>query len=329
MCADARPVEEGRAGSQVLSLFANSLNTEVLRAHSEGPQRVSKLHERIDWAAQTTLRAAVSTLAEAGALTATDEALYAVEHKLTAAGKEMLFVAEVLEDWLRRAPEGPIPPNSKAARSAVKSLAEGWSSALVPTLASQPYSLSELDDLLPELESPALARQLTKMRSSRQVARPRGEGRTTPYTVTEWLRRAIAPLSAAGRCERRHLKGVTAPITRVEVEAAFLLTLPLVVLPVTANGRCVLAAHTGAEAPPEGRNRGDKLAGVTIEIERGRVVACAANVTDCPASWGLGAPEAWLDAVIDGDREALRFGGSQPRLPLALAKGLHRELFGR
>ena len=133
MCADARGVEEARAGSRVLSLFANSLNAEVLRVHAEGPQRVSKLHERIDWAAQTTLRAAVATLCEAGALTAPDDTLYAVEHRLTAAGEEMLLVADVLESWLRRAPEGPIPPNSKAARSAVKSLTEGWSSTCRPS----------------------------------------------------------------------------------------------------------------------------------------------------------------------------------------------------
>src|SRR5215218_9988902 len=154
MCADTRGIEEVGAGSKVLSLFANSLNAEVLRLHAEGPQRVSKLHERIDWAAQTTLRAAVATLSEARALTATDGSQYAVEHRLTAAGEEMLRVAEVLENWLRRAPDGPIPPNSKAARSAVKSLTEGWSSTVVPTLASKPYSLRELDDLLPKLESP-------------------------------------------------------------------------------------------------------------------------------------------------------------------------------
>jgi DNA-binding HxlR family transcriptional regulator len=326
MCADAREAEGARAGSWVLSLFANSLNAEVLRVHAGGPQRVSKLHEQIGWAAQTTVRAAVAILSEAGALENTGDALYAVEHRLTPAGEEMLFVADVLEEWLRRAPEGPIPPNSKAARSAVRSLTEGWSSTVVPALASQPHSLRELDDLLPEVEAPTLARQLTKLRSSRQVARPRGEGRTTPYEVTEWLRRAIAPLAAAGRCERRHLKSVTAPITRVEVEAAFLLTLPLVSLPATAHGSCALAAHTGA-AVPFGGGREDTRAGVTVELDRGRVVACAAEVADCPPSWGLGAPEAWLDAVIDGDTESLRFGGAQPRLPLTLVKGLHRELF--
>jgi DNA-binding HxlR family transcriptional regulator len=327
MCADARGVEETRAGSRVLSLFANSLNAEVLRAHAEGPQRVSKLHERIEWAAQTTLRAAVATLAEVGALANTGQALYAVEHELTAAGEEMLFVAEVLEDWLQRAPEGPIAPNSKAARSAVKSLTEGWNSTLVPTLASQPYSLSQLDDLLPEVESPTLARQLTKMRSSRQVARPRGEGSTTPYVVTEWLRRAIAPLAVAGRCERRHLQHLTAPITRVEIDAAFLLTLPLVSLPETANGSCALVARTGG-GEPFGDGREGQLAGVTIDVERGRVVACISEIPECPPIWGLGAPEAWLDAVIDDEIEGLRFGGSQPRLPPALVRGLHRELFG-
>ena len=328
MCADTKEVEEARAGSLVLSLLANSLNAEVLRIHSEGPQRVSKLHERIGWAAQTTLRASVGMLVEAGALTKADESQYAVEHSLTAAGREMLFVADVLEDWLERNPDGPIAADSKAARSAIKSLTEAWSSALVPTLASRPYSLSELDELMPEVDSPALARQLTKMRSARQIARPRGESSTTPYVVTDWLRRAIAPLAAAGRCERRYLKGATAPITKVEVEGAFLLTLPLVSLPQTANGSCALVAHTGAEGA-DGGGGADGLAGVTVEVARGHVAACTSSVEDCPGTWGLGAPEAWLDAVIDGDVRALRFGGAEPRLPLALVKGLHRELFAK
>jgi len=326
MCADTREVEVAGAGSSVLALFANSLNAEVLRVHAEAPQRVSKLHGRIGWAAETTLRAAVATLVEAGALANAEGSFYAVEHRLTPAGEEMLFVAEVLEAWLAKAPGGPIAPNSKAARSAVKSLTEGWNSTLVPTLASRPHSLRELDDLIPEVDSPALARQLTKMRSSRQIDRPRGAGSTTPYEVTEWLRRAIAPLAAAARCERRHLRAETAPINGVEVEGAFLLTLPLVTLPATAGGSCVLAAHTGA-AEPSG-SRQDPLAGVTARVERGRVAACASDVGEQPETWALGTPEAWLEAVIDGNRETLRFGGAMPQLPLALAKGLHRELFG-
>jgi DNA-binding HxlR family transcriptional regulator len=327
MCAIAKETEELRAGSTVLSLFVNPLNAEVLRAHVGAPQRVSKLSERIDWAAETTLRTAVATLFDAGALAKSKRgSSYAVQHQLTPAGEEMLLVAEVLEAWLADAPETPIESHSKAARSAVKALTGGWSSTLMHALAAQPYSVTELAGLIPDTSYPALERQLARMRGSRQVARARGDGRSTPYVVTDWLRKSIAPLSVAGRCERRHMKDVAAPITDVEVEAAFLLTLPLVSLPATMNGTCVLAAATGAG---EGtKSPSDLLAGVTVEVERGRVVACGPTVSDCPSTWGLGAPETWLDAVIDGEVGALRFGGAEPRLALALATGLHRALFG-
>ncbi len=312
----------------MLSLFVNPLNAEVLRVHAKAPQRVSKLPERIEWAAETTLRSAVATLAEAGALASVGGgSSYAVDYKLTPAGEEMLVVAEAIETWLAGAPEGPIDPHSKAARSAVKALAGGWSSTLMHALATEPQSLSDLSDRIPDASSPDLHRQLTRMRGSRQIDRPRGDGRNTPYVVTDWLRRSIAPLCVAGRCERRHLRETTAPITEVEVEAAFLLSLPLTVLPRTAAGTCVLAVATGTGEP--GRNPGEELSGVTAEVERGRVASCGPNVGEDPPTWALGAPEAWLDAVIDGDVGSLRFGGARPRLARALVKGLHRALFAR
>lgn len=327
MCAASRDVEESLAGSRVLSLFVNPLNAEVLRAHADGPQRVSKLHRRVEWAAQTTLRASVATLAEAGALANVRGTSYSVEHDLTPAGVDMLEVSVTLDRWLAHAPEGPIAPNSKDARSAVKALAEGWNSTVVRALAGQPHSVTELAERIPEADFPMLERRLGRMRTSGQVQRERGEGRTTPFEVTDWLRQSIAPLSVAGRCERRHMPGETAPITAIETEAAFLLTLPLVILPETASGACVLAVRTGggeaAERPV------DSLSGVTVTVERGRVTGCGVEVAERPPSWALGTSEAWLDAVIDGDLTALRFNGTQPRLARALVHGLHHALFGR
>jgi DNA-binding HxlR family transcriptional regulator len=325
MCAVAKQAGEGRAGSRVLSLFANPLHAEVLRVHARGPQRVSKLPEEIGWSAPTTLRAAVATLSEAGALDkVTSGTSYAVENRLTPAGEEMLFVAEVLEAWLADAPDGPIPLDSKAARAAIKALAGGWSSTLVHALAAGSYSLTQLARLIPDASYASLGRHLGRMRVTRQVARERGEGRSTPYVATDWLRRSIAPLCAAGRCEHRHMQDA-APITDIEVEASFLMSLPLVSLPGTANGTCVLAVHTGAG---EQRQTQEGLAGVTVAIARGQVTACEVGVGDQPPTWALGTPEAWLDGVIDGNFEELRFGGVNPRLALVLVKSVHLALFG-
>jgi DNA-binding HxlR family transcriptional regulator len=323
---DATATDELRAGGLVLSLFATPLNALILRAHADGPLRLAGLNDKMGWAAHTTLRASLTNLLQVGALEKikTGESRLAVENQLTAAGREMIFVADVVEAWLAASPDGPIAPDSEAAKGAVKALAGGWSSTLMRALAGRPFTLTELDSMIPRISYPALERRLARMRTTRQIEAVDAQGRGTPYVATDWLRQAIAPLCAAGRCERRHLPEKSAPITHVEVEAAFMLALPLVSLPESAGGNCMLVVQTEACKPRDG-NRG--LAGVTVEVERGRVVSCAARVVHGPPTWALGTAETWLDVVIDGQLENLRLGGARPELALDLVTGLHSALF--
>ncbi len=318
---------EFRAGSHVLRIVGNPVNTRVLRAHAEQPRQVAKLHAEIGWAAQTTLRASVSALSEAGALVreTSGDTVYASRSRITPAGEELLLVADVLEKWLAGAPNGPLAPDSEEAKGAIKALAGGWGSTLMRVLAAQPYSLAEIDSLIPQVAYPSLERRLAKMRATRQVTPAPGPGRGTPYAVTDWLRRAIAPLCVAGRCEHRHMRDVTVPISAIEVEAAFLLALPLAPLPPTLNGNCMLAVQT--EKGAAGRSPSDRLSGVIVEVQRGEIVCCAAQVDERPRTWALGTPESWLEAVIEGRLEKLRFGGAKPRLTAALVHGLHVALF--
>ncbi len=321
--------DEVRAGSRVLQLVGNPINAMVLRAHAERPRQVAKLHTEIGWAAQTTLRASVAGLREVGALfrEASGDTVYASKNRITPVGEESIFVASVLETWLANAPDGPIAPDSDEAKGAVKALAGGWGSRLMRALASQPYSLSELHSLIPEMAYPSLERRLAKMKATNQVTPAPGPGRGTPYVVTDWLRQSIAPLCAAGRCERRHMSDSAVPITNVEVEAAFMLALPLAPLPRSTNGECMLAVHTGDGEPATNQQR--RLSGVIVEVQSGKIVCCAAKVDESPPTWALGTPETWLDAVIDGRLDGLRFGGTKPMLPAALVHGLHLALFGK
>jgi DNA-binding HxlR family transcriptional regulator len=325
----AAPIDgEVRAGSRVLSLFANPLNARILRAHLGSAQRLADLPEKVGYPAQTTLRAALANLREVGALAKHERggSRFATENELTAAGEEMLFVADVVERWLARAPEGPIAPDSDAAKGAVKALAGGWTSTVMRALASGAFTLTELDRLIPGVSYPSLERRLARMRATGQIEPVETEGRGRPYLVTDWLRRAIGPLCAAGRCERRHLPDDSAPITKVEVEAAFLLSVPLAPMPPSANGACMLAVQTGT-GDPESQRPGEHLAGVTVEFERGQAVSFAARVNERPATWALGTPETWLDVVIDGELESLRFGGAKPQLAVDLVNGIHFALF--
>lgn len=324
----AAPIDGGpRAGARVLSIFENPLNTRILRAHAAGPQRLNELQEKVGWCAQTTVRAAIANLRRLGALVkqTVGKSPYAVATALSPAGEEMLFVADQVEAWLVLCPDGPIPPEGEEAKGAVKALAGGWSSTLMRALANRPFTLTELDSQIPEVSYSALERRLSWMRRTGQIEPVEQEGRGTHYVVTDWLRRAIAPLCAAGRCERRHLAAQSGPITSVEIEASFLLALPLASLPPYANGTCMLAAQIDSAGTEE---KGPGLAGVTVEVERGRVLSRAPKVSTEPTTWAIGAPETWLDVVIDGRIEDLRLGGANPQLALDLLGGIHHALFG-
>jgi DNA-binding HxlR family transcriptional regulator len=318
----------GRAGSRVLSLLANPLHAQILRIHVDGPQRLTDLQEQIHWAARTTLRVAVADLRDLGALDKyqADGPPFRHANQLTPAGEEMLFVADTLERWLARAPGGPISPGSEAARSTVQALTEGWSSTLTHSLASQPSSLTELDKLIPDFSYHSIERRLTWMRVNGQIEPLPSGGRGTHYGVTDWLRHSIAPLSAAGRCEQRHMKTEAAPVTAVEVEAAFMLTIPLVPLPESATGTCELAVRTAATGSGDGGE--PEAVGVTVEVDRGKVVSCVARLGKGLSTWALETPRAWFDGVIDGHVEGLRFGGASPQLAADLVNGIHFALFG-
>ena len=316
--------EAHRAGARILSLFANPLNTEVLRAHADGPQRLGHLHRRLDWAAEATLRGSVASLRQAGALEKrrTEGARNAVATGLTCAGEEMLAVPDALERWLGQCPNGPVAIDDERVKVAVKALAEGWSSTLMRAIALSPRSLTELSSLIPEVSYPALERRIGWMRASGQVIALPKEGRGTPYAPTDWLRGAVAPLCIAGRCERRHIDDAP-PITDVEVEAAFLLTLPLVRLPQASNGSCLLASRTD----PDTHGADPVLAGTMVKVIGGEIVSISAELSSEPATWAIGTSDVWLDAVIDGRIENLRIGGANPSLARDLIQGLHSKLF--
>ena len=327
MQAGAVTQDEPRAGARVLNLLANPLHGRIVRAHSEQHLRLAELHERTGWPAQTTLRAAIRTLREFGILDRCEVSRmpYGVANELTPAGREVLFVTEVVERWLAKGPQGPIPVDSDAAKGAIKALAEGWSSTMVRALAYEPASLTELDQRIPGMSYPSLERRLSRLRSTHQVAPSAAEGRGQPFEVTDWLRHSVAPLCAAGRCERRHMREESAPITPVEVEASFLLSVPIAPLPGSANGACVLSVPAESE---DGNGSDPNLAGVTVEVEHGTVTRCVPHLEPGTPTWALGSPSTWLNAVIDGELQRLRFGGASPQLAVDLVHGIHFALFG-
>lgn len=299
-------------------MLAAPLNLQVLRALSERPMRLAELRKATGLPAQTTLRGHLTTLVELGVLQKrpTQQMPYAVENELTTLGHGMLEVADRLETWLDNAPDGPIPLESAAAKGAIKALVDGWESKMMRALAARPLSLTQLDRLISDFSYPALERRLASMRLAGLVEGQRGQGGGTPYSVTDWARLGVAPLAAASHCERVYMGEDSAPVTQIDIEAAFLLATPLVGLRPEVAGSCQLEVAPSPGLVP-------RPTGVQVTLEKGRVVSCVSRLQESPAAYAAGTALAWFNAVRDGNTEELRFGGSR-RLAEELVGGLHQ-----
>lgn len=309
-----------RAGSRALSVLATPLNFLVLKALADRPMRLAELRKAAGLPAQTTLRGHLASLGEIGVLVKrpTERMPYAVENALTPMGWELLDVATRLEAWLDRAPDGPISLESGVAKGAVKALVDGWGSTMMRALAARPQSLTELDSLISDLSYPALERRLASMRIAGLVEAQPSRGAGTPYAVTDWARRGISPLAVAGRCERVYMRSRSAPVAQADIEAAFLLAIPLVDLPAGTTGPCQLAVEGG-------RGETRQAAGVRVKVERGRVVSCVSQLEPAPGAYAVGSAPSWFKAVDEGSIDRLRFGGSR-HLAEGLVLGLHAAL---
>jgi len=318
--------EPGRAGARALGLFARVLNARVIWAHAEGPLVSGELETRLGWAAKASLRVAIGNLSELGALARVESAngRRPAATELTPAGQDLLRVAEALERWFSHSPFGALELPDPAARGAVRALVAGWDSSVIGALAERPRSLSELSSDLAGHSYAGLKRRVAKMRGANLVD-SEDEGRRSPrHGATRWLRKAVAPLCVASRWEHRYASGSLPPLMRREIEAILLLTLPLVDLPGEASGRCVLAAPATSARPGDDD---PSLAAVSVTFERGELAAAVAGAEESPSTWALGTPDAWLDALVDGDTQALRIRGSEPALAGLIVEGLHRALF--
>ena len=319
--AGAGPKVRFRAGERVLTLLATPLNYMVLRALAERPMRLAELRQATGLSAQTTLRGHLANLSEIGVLDKrpTSQMPYAVKNELTELGHDLLDVTDRLEWWLGQSPKGPISLETGAAKGVVKAFVDGWGSTMMGDLADRPISLTELDRRIADLSYPALERRLSSMRLAGLIESRPGAGTGIPYTMTEWARRGIVPLAAATRCERIYLCDRAAPITQGDIEAAFMLALPLVGLPPDVAGSCQLEVEADSVVSEQ--------AGVRVEIEHGRVVACDSGLAPSPAAFAAGSASMWFTAIRDGTASLLSTGGGQ--LAEGLVTGLHSALAER
>ena len=309
-----------RSGAQALTLLAAPLNGRLLGVLAAGPRLQADLRTEVGMPAQSTLRTQLKRLDGAGAVERRRRNGFpgAVECELTAAGHDLLYVLTVLQRWLSRAPQGPLAVDSNEAKTAVTALVEGWSTSMLRALAVSPLSLTELNRVIGCLSYPALERRLAAMRLVGLVKATPGGGRGTPYMATEWLRQGVAPLTAACWWERRHRPRAAPQIGRLDVETALLLTAPCLRLPAKLSGTCSFAVEVAD---------GDRRpAGVVVEVKRGAVTSCGAQLDRDSDAWAQGSVDGWLAAVVERDLDRLELSGDR-RLARALVDGLHRSLF--
>jgi DNA-binding HxlR family transcriptional regulator len=311
-----------RAGTHALSLLSVPLNVHVLTALADGPKPLIDLRHAAGSPPQTTTRSHLCNLVNIGILERRRHKDFplAVDYELTTAGRELLGIATVLQVWLASSPKGELTLGALGAKSTIRALAEGWSSTLIRALAARPLSLTQLSRLIPSLNYPALERRLSEMRLAGLIEACPGEARATPYMVADWLRRAVAPLGAAALWERRHDATRALPVGRVDIEAVFLLVVPLLGLPSGTSGSCRFAVEV---RNADGRQ---DLVGVLVEIEEGRVVSCVTRLQGTADAWVSGSTAAWLSAMIEDETRRFEIGGDCA-LAAMLTDGLHEALF--
>jgi DNA-binding HxlR family transcriptional regulator len=275
-----------RSGAQILAMASNRINRGILRELVKRP---------VEWAENR-------------------------EARITPAGREMLFVAAIAERWLRSGPGGGVDIETEQAETTIAALVGGWSSTIAHRLAAEPLTLPELARALDTTSREDVDAMVGAMKEAGLLEAQPSDGEGATYAVTDWLRESIAPLGAASRCERRHSAEETAPVAPQDVEASFLLTLPLLRLPIELAGRCRLVVEL-----PESAER--HVAGAMAHVEDGRIVSVSRCLEGGADASAVGTDRAWLEAVVEGMTEDLELGGEE-RLAHELLDSLHRRLFG-
>lgn len=308
-----------RAGTLALSLIGMPINAVALTRLDEGPQGLSDLQSATA-APATTIRRHLRALADLGVVAKRRAGDFPgrTRYELTKGGEALVGVAASVSTWLAAAPAGPIALDAPSARTALKAFIDAWSTSMLRALAARPLALTELDRLIAGVSYPSLERRLAALRLAEQVRRLPSNGSGAPHVVTDWLRLGVGPIVMATRWERTYARDRAAAITNRDVEALFLLSIPLVQLAPEMTGICRVAVEIS--------NSSQRFAGALVEVARGRVVYCGSRLEGDAGAWATGSTSDWLAALIERELDRLEIGGDA-RLAIGLLEGLHSALF--
>jgi DNA-binding HxlR family transcriptional regulator len=230
----ADPVAERlRAGCRALLLLADSVSVSILHSLAVGPLESAELFGRLGNVSRSTYFERLRNLEDLTLICRQRRATVppVVDCRLTGRGRRLLEVAELLEAWLARAPNGPLELGDPYAMPVLKAMALGWSSTLLRWLAEHPRSLVELEQLVEDFGYRKLERTVHELVEVGLAERMGVRGRLNPYGLTEWAREVVVPVVAAIHWERREIPDRSSPVTATEAEGSLLLARTLIDLP--------------------------------------------------------------------------------------------------
>jgi DNA-binding HxlR family transcriptional regulator len=294
------------AGEQALSCLGAPISFNILTALTEKTYDGEGIRRAAGSPPMSTMRVYMREMEDLRTIQRTREKKFPgpVVCEITLAGEQLLQVGRAVDSWLREAPYGPVALGTPAAKSTVKALVGGWSTYAIRSLAAKPLRLTELHKFVPGISYPTLERRLNAMSHAGQIERHQVAGsRGTPYKVTTWLRRAVAPLSLGIGWESKYVPDLAAPVKRVDIEALFLLLVPLLELPESVTGvyRMVVDLKEGDQRD---------FAGVTMRVDEGKVISCSTRMQASPTTAISGDMLAWINWIMFREQKGLTIDGS-------------------
>jgi DNA-binding HxlR family transcriptional regulator len=219
-----------RAGCRALLLLADPVSVSILRLLACRSIASTDLLERVEHVSRSTFFDRLRDLEGLSLIVRERRASVpsTANCRVSGSGRRLLLVADLLDAWLARAPEGPLRLGDASATLAVKALVLGWGSTLLRWLAERPRSLTELERMVDGLGYRKLERVAHNLIDAGLAERIATKGRLNPYTVTPWARESARAFVAAVRWEQHEIPEHCAPATAIEAMGGLLLALPLI-----------------------------------------------------------------------------------------------------
>jgi DNA-binding HxlR family transcriptional regulator len=290
----------------LIRLLATESSGEILRALSAGPLRSAELTDRLAQFSPRTIYRRLDELEELEAITQLNLATAppTVLYELTVRpGRELLRVLDqVAGAWLGRWHHG-VAEGQRWGLLAL--LADGWDSAIVRELSSEPRSLSELG-VVSDMTYHQLARRVARLAAAGLLTRSKAS-RPSRYEPSEAMRQAMVVVAAAARWERRHLLDRAQPLPVGDALALLRGSLPLVRLSEHAGAVTALTV----EADDRTADSPQRFGSLQVEVALNGEIEFRERSDASPDAWVRAPIDGWLDALVEGDCAALRVGGER------------------